>query len=94
VEAALKADARVKDAVVIGLQQGSEVEVHAVLLTDQPEAASDIVHVANEHLAPHQHIRHQTVWPEKAFPLTPTLKPRRPVIIETVEAMHPEAAHA
>jgi len=94
VEAVLKTDARVKDAVVIGLGEGPEVEVHAILLTDEPEAAPDIVHAANEHLAPHQHIRGQTVWPETAFPLTPTLKPRRPAIIEKVEEMHREAAHA
>jgi long-chain acyl-CoA synthetase len=94
VEAVLRLDARVTDAVVIGLEDGPEVEVHAVLLTDQPEAAADIVHAANEQLAPHQHIRGHTVWPEKAFPLTPTLKPRRPAIIEKVAEMHRETAHA
>jgi long-chain acyl-CoA synthetase len=94
VEAVLRLDARVTDAVVIGLEEGPDVEVHAVLLTDQPEAAADIVHAANEQLAPHQHIRGHTVWPEKAFPLTPTLKPRRPVIIEKVAEMHRETAHA
>jgi long-chain acyl-CoA synthetase len=94
VEAQLKTDARVKDAVVIGLEQGSEVEVHAVLLLDDESAAADVVHVANAHLAPHQHVKHSTVWPEKAFPLTPTLKPRRPVIIERVTELHKQAAHA
>ena len=94
VEAALRTDPRVKDAVVIGLAHGQEVEVHAVLLTDEPTAAEAIVHAANEKLAPHQHIRHFTVWPDKQFPLTPTLKARRPVIIEKVTEMHAETAHA
>lgn len=93
VEAALSLDPRVQSSVVIGLEHGSEVEVHAVLLTDHPDDAADIVRAANEHLAPHQHIRHFTIWPEKAFPLTPTLKARRPVIIEKVNQMQRESAN-
>jgi long-chain acyl-CoA synthetase len=92
VEAALALDSRVKNSVVIGLEHGKEVEVHAVLLTDHPEEAADMVRAANQHLAPHQHIRHYTIWPDNSFPLTPTLKARRPVIIERVTQMHKESA--
>ena len=94
VEAALARDPRVQSAVVIGLEEESGVEVHAVLLTDRPGDAAEIVKKANEHLAPHQHIRSFTIWPDKTFPLTPTLKARRPVIIERVEQMRRESSAA
>jgi long-chain acyl-CoA synthetase len=77
VEHALRADPRVKDAVVLGLTKGQHVEVHAVLLTDDAAAAPDIVRSANARLAPHQQIRRHTIWPEATFPMTPTLKVKR-----------------
>src|SRR5262249_17913991 len=92
VEAALQLDPRVQSSVVIGREEGTEVEVHAVLLTDHPDEGEAIIKAANEHLAPRQHIRSFTIWPEKQFPLTPTLKARRPVIIERVAQMEREEA--
>jgi long-chain acyl-CoA synthetase len=79
VERALLADPRVKDAVVVGLSAGQDVQVHAVLvLAPEVDAAEvpAILRAANAGLAPHQHVRGHTVWPEESFPLTPTLKPR------------------
>jgi long-chain acyl-CoA synthetase len=93
VEAALSADARVHGVVVFGLAHGQDVEVHAVLLIDHPEDAAEIVQAANERLATYQHVRHHTIWPDKSFPLTPTLKARRPVVIDRVTQMHHESAH-
>jgi long-chain acyl-CoA synthetase len=87
IEHVLAHDPRLKDAVVLGLTRGQDVELHAVLLTDQPEAAGDIVRRANARLAPHQQIRRHTVWPEDSFPVTPTLKPKRAVIAERLASV-------
>jgi long-chain acyl-CoA synthetase len=90
VEHALQTDMRVKDAVVLGVMQGQETEVHAVLLLAKgAEAdAADIVRAANQRLAPHQQIRRHTVWPEDSFPLTPTLKVKRADVAERLTQMH------
>jgi hypothetical protein len=80
----------VKDAVVLGRSKGQDVELHAVLLTDEPAAAADVVRRANARLAPHQQIRNASVWPEEIFPLTPSLKPKRAVIAERLAATLPE----
>jgi long-chain acyl-CoA synthetase len=76
-EHVLVQDPRVKDAVVLGLQDGQDVEVHAVLLTEHADEASEIVRRANARLGPQQQIRRYSVWPDETFPMTPTLKPRR-----------------
>ncbi len=90
VERVLTQDPRVKDAVVLGLNQGQDVLLHAVLLTDAPDAAADIVRRANARLAPHQQLRRSSLWPEESFPLTPSLKPKRAVIVERLAARLPE----
>ncbi|MFN8555871.1 MAG: AMP-binding protein [Dehalococcoidia bacterium] len=86
IEHVLTTQPGVKDAVVLGLHEGQDVKVHAVLLLedrDQPPTA--IVRAANARLAAHQHIDGATVWPEESFPLTPTLKPKRADITARVE---------
>jgi long-chain acyl-CoA synthetase len=87
VEHALLADARVKDAVVLGITRGQEVEVHAVLLTQQPDDALEIVRAANRRLEAHQQIRGHSIWPDETFPLTPTLKVKRGEVAERLESM-------
>lgn len=86
-ERELAADPRVKDAVVLGLRQGQDVEIHAVLLTASPESGSEIVRAANRRLAPHQQIRRHTVWPDETFPATLTLKPKRAEIEARLEEL-------
>ena len=86
VEPALLADARVKDAVVLGVTRGQAVEVHAVLLTQQPDDVPEIIRAANRRLAPHQQIHGQSVWPEETFPLTPTLKVKRGEVAEWLDS--------
>jgi long-chain acyl-CoA synthetase len=84
VERVLLSDRRVKDAVVIGLARGQDVDVHAVLVLAKDVAAEEatpLVRAANSQLAPHQAIRGQTLWPDESFPLTPTLKPKRSEIL-------------
>src|SRR6266571_5888012 len=90
VEHALQTDMRVRDAVVLGIMQGQETEVHAVLLLAKgaERDVAEIVRAANQRLAPHQQIRRHTLWPEDTFPLTPTLKVKRADVAERLAQMH------
>lgn len=81
VEAILRDDERLRDATVVGWPPGPGLRVHAVLLTDEPSSAADIVRGANMRLAPHQQIRGTTVWPDPDLPRTHTLKVRKPVVL-------------
>jgi len=92
IEHVLVSDPRVKDAIVLGLQRGQEIEVHAVLLTEHPDESAEIVRLANRRLGHHQQIRRHTVWPDESFPLTPTLKAKRAPIAERLDALRRRAA--
>lgn len=93
VEAALRLHPDVIDAVVVGVKRGrSDIDVHAVLLLRDPASAEAAVKAANRRLAPHQHIRGYTVWPEEDFPRTLTLKARRPAILERLAQLGIETA--
>ncbi|MGH2542987.1 MAG: AMP-binding protein, partial [Ardenticatenaceae bacterium] len=94
IERALTTDPRVKDAVVLGLTKGQDVEIHAVLLTTETEGAPDTVRAANALLASHQHIHGFTVWPDETFPLTPTLKPKRADIAARLAEIQSQKAKA
>jgi long-chain acyl-CoA synthetase len=85
VEAVLKDDTRVKDAAVVGWPLGAGLRVHAVLLLDDPSLVDSVVKDANTRLAPHQHIRGSTLWPEADLPRTHTLKVRKPDILARLE---------
>ena len=87
VETALRLDERVRDATVVAWPPGPNLRVHAVLLMDDPSAADAVVRAANETLAPHQHIRGTTVWPDPDLPRTHTLKVRKPDVLARLEAM-------
>jgi long-chain acyl-CoA synthetase len=93
VEHALLADARVKDAVILGLTRDSDIEVHAVLLLvkGEEDKGAEILRAANQRLAPHQQIRRHTVWPDESFPLTPTLKVKRGEVAERLAQLHGQA---
>jgi long-chain acyl-CoA synthetase len=81
VEAILREDERLRDATVVGWPLGPGLRVHAVLLTDDPASAEDVVQAANARLAPHQQIRGATVWPDPDLPRTHTLKVRKPDVL-------------
>ena len=81
VEAILKADARVKDAAVVGWPLGAALKVHAVLLLGDVALEDEVISAANGRLAPHQQIRGSTVWPDPDLPRTATLKIRKPDIL-------------
>ncbi|MGA8151790.1 MAG: AMP-binding protein [Terriglobales bacterium] len=86
-EAALRRQPEVKDAVVVALPRDGNAEACAVLILR--EAAGDVelaVKRANESLAQYQRMSRWFVWPEDDFPRTSTQKPRKTVILETVQA--------
>ena len=88
IQAILTRHPKVKDAAVVGLQQGPAVEVHAALLLEESEdavgAAEEVVAWANGQLAEQQRIRGFTVWPEEDFPRTHTLKVKKQIVIDTI----------
>lgn len=81
IETLLIKEPGVRDAVVLGITRpDGDVEVHAVVLAEQPAHAATAVKAVNRRLAIHQRVRGSTVWPDEDFPRTLTLKPRRPEI--------------
>lgn len=77
IEAVLRDDPGVSDAVAIGMASDSGDEVHAVLLLDGDRSAGDVVARANAALEAHERIRSWTVWSGGDFPRTALLKPDR-----------------
>ena len=88
IQAVLNRHPNVTDSAVVGLQQGSSVEVHAALILDGADNAEPIVAWANDQLAEQQRVRGYTVWPEEDFPRTHTLKVKKPQLIEMLESGH------
>jgi long-chain acyl-CoA synthetase len=81
-EAVLRRQPQIRDAVVIPIERGGNAEPCAVLLTNESSelAAQRAVENANRSLAEYQRIRIWLIWPEPDFPRTPTGKPRQPSI--------------
>ena len=84
IEAVLRKHPLVADAAVLGLSKGSGVEVHSAIILEDSENASQVVSWANQRLADHQQIRGFTVWPEKDFPRTHTLKVKKRAVLEVL----------
>ena len=85
-EAALRRQPEVRDAVVVGLPRNGNADACAVLILRDGGDAEAIVKRANDSLAQYQRMNRWLVWPEDDFPRTSTQKPRRTVIAETVQA--------
>jgi long-chain acyl-CoA synthetase len=103
VENVLAADPRIQElatplrptlAVVVGLERpGETLHVHAVFVEPKDrEVVADIVRSANTKLSQAQQIRGFTVWPEDAFPTTPTQKVKKREVIERILTMDKEEA--
>jgi long-chain acyl-CoA synthetase len=91
IENVLCANPLVKDAVVLGLMKHDQgPEVHAVLLMEDASQVKTVIQQTNRQLAPHQQVRSFTVWPEKDFPRTHTLKVKRPEVLDKLQAMRQE----
>jgi long-chain acyl-CoA synthetase len=86
-EAALKKQPAIRDAVVVPLESGGNAEPCAVLIGKGQTAEDQVrsaVAAANESLAEYQQVRNWRVWPEPDFPRTPTGKPQLAVIAARV----------
>lgn len=78
----------IKDAVVVGLMQGDQGPVvYGVLLVEDAAQARTAIQQTNRQLASHQQIRNFTIWPEKDFPRTHTLKVKRPDVLDTLQTI-------
>ena len=89
VEAELRREPEVRDAVIIGRRTERGETVHAVLLLrDAGEDPTPFIERANRRLEPHQRVRGWTVWPGKDFPRTPsTFKVKRFEVQAAIEAL-------
>jgi long-chain acyl-CoA synthetase len=86
-EAALRRQPAVKDAVVVALPRNGNAEpCAAIILRDSNADPALIVQRANESLAEYQRMHTWVVWPEEDFPRTSTQKPLRNVIQQAVQA--------
>ena len=87
-EAALRKQAAVRDAVVIPLDRDGNAEPFAALLVrkGEEEAAGLAIEAANNSLAEYQCMRRWMIWPETDFPRTPTGKPKLAVIAAVAAA--------
>jgi long-chain acyl-CoA synthetase len=81
-EAALNAQPEIRDSAVVGVEtvQGPEPMAVVILKDEQCDPAAAIAR-ANHHLAEPQRIRRWAIWPEPEFPLTPTKKIRKPLVL-------------
>lgn len=92
VEAALKEVAGVADAAVVGLPTEAGQQVHAALILEQDAPAPEaIIKQANAMLAPHQYVVGYTIWPEKEFPTTFTMKVKKHEVLARVVAMREQS---
>jgi long-chain acyl-CoA synthetase len=92
-EKALRAQAGVRDCVVMGIENDGNAEACAVLLLEGAASSGDVaVKDANLSLAEFQRIRNWLVWPEPDFPRTPTQKPLLSRIREVATARMSKAA--
>lgn len=90
VEAALRAEPAVRDAVVVGIEGPHGQEPFALLLPDASRTAAalrDAVEHANARLEPHQRVLRWAEWPEPDFPRTSTRKVRRGALRDAAQAL-------
>jgi long-chain acyl-CoA synthetase len=77
----------VRESAVVGVTQGAEERVHAVLVLEDGTEPDGVVRAANARLQDHQRIRAASVWPGTALPRTDgTRKLKRRAIRDWVAA--------
>jgi long-chain acyl-CoA synthetase len=76
----------VRDSCVVGLDRGSGDEVHGILLLAPGVSAPEVVAAVNANLDELHRITGYTVWQEDDFPRTTTLKIRKFMVKEALQA--------
>jgi len=85
-EAVLRRQPEIKDAIVVPLPRNGNAEPCAVMVLRDPASNPEaVVRRANEALAEYQKMNSWFVWPESDFPRTSTQKPRRTLVEQTVQ---------
>jgi len=70
VEGVLNQQSGVRESAVVGISEGAQERVHAVLLVDPGTDPNAVVREANARLQDHQRIRTSSVWPGAELPRT------------------------
>ena len=87
VEQVLDAQEGVRESAVVGVSEGAEERVHAVLVLEPNADANAVVRRANAGLQDHQRVRTSSVWPASELPRTEgTRKLKRGVIRDWVQS--------
>ncbi|KPK28585.1 MAG: hypothetical protein AMJ61_01780 [Desulfobacterales bacterium SG8_35_2] len=85
IEAELNRIPGVKDSCVLGLEEGDQIIIHAVLLPENSDInAKKIIELANADLADHQKIQAFSVWERPDFPRTTTMKIQRRYVMKAL----------
>ncbi len=86
----------VRESAVVGVSEGAQERVHAVLVLEPATRADDVIRAANGRLQDHQRVRAASVWPGTELPRTEgTRKLKRRAVAEWVAAgEHPVSAPA
>ncbi|MCH7801258.1 MAG: AMP-binding protein [Chloroflexi bacterium] len=85
IESVLNRHPQVTEAVVVGVNRGSDTQVHAVLILEDNSRSNEVVIWANNQLASHQRIRGHNIWEWGDFPKTHTLKVKKNLVLEAIE---------
>ena len=95
VERVLDAQPGVRESAVVGVVDGAEERVHAVLVLEPGADAHVVIRNANVQLQDHQRIRTASIWPASQLPRTEgTRKLKRRAIGDWVQSGAPAAATA
>jgi len=94
IEEVLRHEPGVADAVVLGLKDGTDVRLHAVIVESEVGAGPAAVKSANAKLDDRQQLFAWTIWPDEDFPRTHTLKVKRPVVQQFVTDQAPVSSVA
>ena len=92
IERVLNAEEGVRESIVFGEPGPAGESIHAVLLLEPDAEPEKVIQNANTHLGAHEKIRNYSVWEERDFPRTPTMKVKKGDIARKVlEHAQPES---
>lgn len=88
IEAILREDPNVRDAVVCGIDDNSRLIIKAAIVPSNKNITTqEIAKRANGRLASHQRIQEISIWPHEDFPRTPTKKVIRDEVCKYLEGV-------